>query len=53
MRATWKRFSRCPIAEVEAALDDPGVIGERVGPTRIAASLGCSRTSVYRLSGRW
>jgi hypothetical protein len=21
--ATWKRFSRCPIAEVEAALDDP------------------------------
>jgi hypothetical protein len=23
MRATWKRFSRCPIAEVEAALDDP------------------------------
>jgi hypothetical protein len=23
MRATWKRVSRCPIAEIEAALDDP------------------------------
>ena len=23
MRATWRRFSCCPIAEVEAALDDP------------------------------
>jgi DNA invertase Pin-like site-specific DNA recombinase len=29
------------------------LLASGVGPTRIAASLGCSRTSVYRLSGRW